>query len=101
MIFHCRRSLLFIDNKPRIKKDSNGDFNVTKGSYTAAEVCELAEFFMLNELSRKFDKDNNGLYKDDGLSLFKNYNGYQNDKVWKEMIDLLKQHHCRLPRYNV
>ena len=40
---------------------------------------------MLNE-------DNIGLYRDDGLSVFKNYNGHQNDKVWKEMIYLFKQH---------
>ena len=44
---------------------------------------------MLNE-------DNIGLYRDDGLSVFKNYNGHQNDKVWKEMIYLFKQHHLNL-----
>ena len=54
-------------------------------------MCELAGLFMLNELSKKFDKDDIGLYRDDGLSVFKNYNGHQNDKVWKEMIDLFKQ----------
>ena len=90
VIFHCRRSLLFHNNEPWIKKDSNGDFDVTMGSYDGAELCELAELFMLNELSKKFDKDNIGLYRDHGLSVFKNYNGHQNDKVWKEMIDLFK-----------
>ena len=65
-------------------------------SYNGAEVCVLAGLFMLNELSKKFDKDNIGLYRDNGLSLFKNHNGHQNDKVWKEMIDLFKQHHLNL-----
>ena len=51
---------------------------------------------MLNELSKTFDKDNIGLYRDGGLSTFKNYNGHQNDKVQKEMIDLFKQHHLNL-----
>ena len=51
---------------------------------------------MLNKLSKKFDKDNIGLYRDDGLSVFKNYNGHLNDKVQKEMIDLFKQHHLNL-----
>ena len=50
VIFHCRRSLLFHNNEPWIKKDSNGDFDVTMGSYDGAEVCELAELFMLKEL---------------------------------------------------
>ena len=35
-------------------------------------------------------KDNIGLYRDDGLSVFKNYNGHQNDKVRKKMTDLFK-----------
>ena len=96
MIFHCRSSLLFHDNEPWIKKDSNGDCDVTMESYDGAEVCELAGLFMLNELSKKFGKDIIGLYRDDGLSVFKNHNGHQNDKVRKEMIDLFKQHHLNL-----
>ena len=96
VIFHCRRSLLFHNNEPWIKKDSSGDFDVTMGSFNGAEVCELAGLFMLNELSKKFDKDNIGLYRDYGLSVFKNYNSHQNDKVRKGMIDLFKQHHLNL-----
>ena len=96
MIFHCRRSLLFHDNEPWIKKDSNGDFDVTMGSYDGAEMCELAGLFMLNELPKNFDKDNIGLYRDEGLSVFKNRYGHQNDKVRKEIIDLFKQHHLNL-----
>ena len=33
---------------------------------------------------------------DDEVSVFKNGNGHQNDKVRKEMIDLFKQHHLNL-----
>ena len=58
-------------------------------------MCELAGLFMLNKLSKKFDKNNIGLYRDDGLSVFKNNNGHQNDKVWKEMIDLFKQDYLK------
>ena len=89
VIFHCRRSLLFHNNEPWIKNDSNGDFEVAMGSYDGAELCELAGLFMLNRVSNKLDKDNIGLYRDDGLSFFKNYNGHQSDKFRKEMIDLL------------
>ena len=84
---------MFHDNEPWIKKDSNDDFDVTMGSYDGAEVCELAGLFMLIELSKNFDKDNIGLYRDGGLSVFKNYNGHENDKVQKEMIDPINQHH--------
>ena len=58
-------------------------------------MFELAGLFMLNKLSKKFDKNNIGLYRDDGLSVFKNNNGHQNDKVWKEMIDLFKQDYLK------
>ena len=81
---------MFHDNEPWIKKDSNGDFDVTMGSYDGAEVCELAGLFMLNKLLKRFDKDNTGLYRDNGLSVFKNNNGHQNDKVWKEMIEFFQ-----------
>ena len=76
MIFHCRRSLLFHDNAPWIKKYNSGDFDVTKWSYDGAEVCELAGLFTLNDLSKKIDKDNIGLHRDDGLSVFENHNGH-------------------------
>ena len=89
VIFHCRRSLLFHNNVPWIKNDSNGDFDVAMGSYDGAELCELARFSMVNEVSTKLDKDNIGLYRDDGLTVHKNYNGRQSDKVRKETIDLL------------
>ena len=39
-----------------------------------------------------FDKDNIWLYRDDGLSAFKNHNS----KVWKERIYLFQQHHLNL-----
>ena len=52
MIFHCHGSLFFHDNEPSIKKDSNGDFDVTMGSYVGAEVREPVGLFMLNELSK-------------------------------------------------
>ena len=70
VIFHCHRSLLFHDNKSWIKKDSNGDFDVTMGSYSGAEVCEIAGLFVLKKLSKTFDTDSIGLYRDDGLSVF-------------------------------
>ena len=89
VIFHCRRSLLFHNIEPWIKNDSNGDFDVAMRSYDRAELCELARFSMLNEVSTKLDKDNIGLYRDDGLTVHKNYNGHQSDKVRKETIDLL------------
>ena len=76
VIFHSRRWLLFHDNKGWIKKDSNGYFDVTMWSYDGAEVCELVGLFILQKLSKKFDKDKIGLYRNDVLSVFKNHDGH-------------------------
>ena len=43
------------------------------GPYDCAEVCEIVALFLLNNLTNKFDKYNFGLYRDDGLSIFKKY----------------------------
>ena len=46
-IFHARKSLLYNEGEPWIKKQSNS-FDVTMGSYDGAEVCELIAIFMLS-----------------------------------------------------
>ena len=57
-MFHCRKSLLYHDNKPWIKKGGKGDFDVTMGNLDGAELCELTGLFMLNELSKTLIKEN-------------------------------------------
>ena len=41
---------------------------------------------MLNMLGKSSEKNYIGLYRDDGLSGFRNYNGYENDKVRTDPI---------------
>ena len=54
---------------------------MTVGAYDGAEVCELVGIFILYQLSRKYNKNNIGLYRDDGLAVFKNINGQQAEKI--------------------
>ena len=96
VIFHSGKSLLYHNNKPWIKNDGNGEFDVTMGSYDGAEVCEVVALFMLDIISKKYLKENIGLYRDDGLSVFKNQTGHQNDKVRKELICIIQDHHLKL-----
>ena len=42
-------------------------FDETMGSYDGAEICELVGIYILNILANKYDKNNIGLYRDDGL----------------------------------
>ena len=51
------------------------------GAYDGAEVSELVRFFILHQLSRIYNKNNIGLYRDDGLAVFKNISGPQAEKI--------------------
>ena len=42
------------------------------GTYEDAQVCELVGTFLLDEISVKYDKNSIGVYRDNGLSVFKN-----------------------------
>ena len=43
---------------------------------------------MLDMLSKLFGKNSIGLYREDGLSIFRNYNSHQSNKVQKELTKL-------------
>ena len=82
IIYHARKSLLFNDGGAWSKKD--GLFDVTMEAYDGAEVCELV-IFLLNKISEEYDKNSIGLYRDDGLPVFKNKNGAQLERTKKSL----------------
>ena len=53
------------------------------GSYDAAEICELVGIFILKLLEDKINKQNIGLYRDDGLMILRNANGKKTDRTRK------------------
>ena len=75
-----------------MKKKNGGRFDVPMGSYDGAEVCEIVGLFLLDILSHRYDKEEMRLYRDDGLAVFKNHSGHQNDKVRKDLISFFKHH---------
>ena len=91
IIFHARKSLLFNEGTSWVKK-GNKLFDVTMGAYDGAEVCELVGCFLLNKITQKYDKNNIGVYRDDGLAIFKNTSDQQNDKIRKDFQRLFKEH---------
>ena len=46
VIFHARRSVLYNDREPWVKKEG-GSFDVTMESYDGTEVCELICIYMV------------------------------------------------------
>ena len=70
IIIHAKKSLLYHQDSPWIKKNTNDMFDVTMGSYDGAETCELIGNYMLALIAPKF-KNEVGLYRDDGLAICK------------------------------
>ena len=95
IVNHARKSLLLNKQQTWIKKES-GLFDVTMGAYAGAEVCELVGSFLLDALSLKYNKTNIGLYRDDGLAVFRNVSGPHFEKIKKEFQKLFRQHGLRL-----
>ena len=81
---HARKFLLCDISEPWMKKDSRL-FDVTMSAYDGAEVCELVETFLLYKLSLKYNKNKIGLYRDDGLAIFKNISGPKSEKIKKNI----------------
>ena len=96
VIFHCRKSLLYHNDVPWVKKRNGGKFDVPMGSYDGAEVCEIVGLYLLSILTNRYKKEDIGLYRDDGLAIFRNHNGHQNDKVRKNIINFFKHHNLDL-----
>lgn len=84
IIKHARKSLLFNNNEIWIKKDGKL-FDVTMGAYDGAEVCELVGCYLLYLLREKFKNNDIGLYRDDGLAVFKNMSGPESEKIKKSI----------------
>ena len=65
---------------------------MTIGAYDVAEVRELVGTPMLNLLSKKYNKNDFGLYRDDGLAVLKNKSGPQSEEVKKNIQKIFKEH---------
>ena len=71
-----------------MKKESL--FDVTMGAYDGAEVCELVGTFLLDKISEIYEKNGIGLYRDYGLSVFKNKSGTQLERIKKNLQETFK-----------
>ena len=89
IIKHPRKSLLYDNKGPWMKKDSRL-FDVTMGTYDGVEVCELVGTHLLYKISLKYNKNNIGLYRDDGLAISKN-SSPKSEKVKKDIQVLFKE----------
>ena len=95
IIKNARKSLLFNKQQIWIKKES-GLFDVQMGAYDGAEVCELVGIFILYQLSRIYNKNDIGLYRDDGLAVFRNTSGSQAEKIKKHFQSIFRKNNLNI-----
>ena len=93
--FHVRKSLLFNGQHVWIKKEG-GLFDVTMGAFDGAEVCEAVGNFLLHQLSKNYNKKHIGLYRDDGLAIFKNVSGSKAENILKDIQKLFKDNQLNI-----
>ena len=90
IIKHCQKLLLYNDNEPWKKKHTDSCFDVTMGSYDGAEICELVGTHLLLLLANTINKNDCGLYQDDGLILLRNTNRQKMERIRKSVIKIFK-----------
>ena len=64
-------------------------FDVAMGCYDGAEVCELVGLYILHKLTSTYTNGSIGLYRDDGLAVFKNMSARSLDKARKDFSKIL------------
>ena len=66
------------------------------GAYDGAEICELVGIYIQAQLSERFDKKDFGLYRDDGLAVFRNISGPQAERIKKDFQRIFKENHLSI-----
>ena len=60
------------------------------GCYGGADVCELVGTYILNKLKNITNKENIGLYRDDGLGIFQNIPKTEIERKKKQIVKVFK-----------
>ena len=90
IITTCRKSILYSNNHAWIKNSQN-NFDVPMGAYDSAQIADLVDIYIIDTLGTIIDKEQIGIYKDDGLIHITNSNGPKTSKVQKQIIKKFKE----------
>ena len=61
------------------------------GAYDGAEISELVGLLILGKMSQMFTEINFGLYRDDGLGVYRDIPSRSRDQTRKKLIALFKE----------
>jgi hypothetical protein len=94
IIMHAKKTITCNNSTTWQKKQSNGSFDVTMGSFDGAETCELIVCYLLSILSKKYGKSI-GLYRDDGLGIF-HEKPQIIEKIKKDICSIFKENNLKI-----
>ena len=88
---NARKTLLLHHEEPWMKKNEEDDFDVPMGCHDGVEIYEVVGTFILKKISPTMQEQNNvGLYRDDGLGIFRNMWRTNIERKKKEIIQMFK-----------
>jgi hypothetical protein len=90
IIFHCRKNILMGPDGTTWQKVSNPDFDVSMGVIDGAEVCECTGLYLLKRLEEVMNKEQMGLYRDDGICVIKG-GGPEVEKTKKKIHKIFQE----------
>ena len=90
IIMQSRKTLLFQNGEPWVKKSNDEEFDVPQGCFDGAEVCETTGLWLLHQLSHVINKSDIGLYRDDGLGKVENMSKPQIERMKKAIVKVFK-----------
>ena len=90
IIMQSRRTLLFNNKDPWLKKSGNEEFDVPMGCFNAAEVFVLVGVYILHLLRTVMRKENVALYRNDILGILRNSSGPEIERKRKRIIQIFK-----------
>ena len=93
-IIRAKQSLLFNNEIPWQKRNSNTLFDFTMESYDGAETCELVGCYLLSQLTQ-IPEISIGLFRDDGLAVI-NQAPQRIENVKKDICQIFAQNNLRI-----
>ena len=86
-----RKTLLFEGTAPWIKKSGAEDFDVPMGCFDGAEICELVGTYIQSKLTNIMGKEDVGLYRVDGLGIFRNISRLEIERKKKAIVQVFEK----------
>ena len=91
IIMQARKTLLFEGTTLWIKKSGDEDFDVTVGCFDGPEICKLVGTYIQSKLTNIMSKGDVGLYRDDGLGIFRNISRLEIERKKKAIVQVFEK----------